>query len=67
MEYYCRKKQKIAENLGLQNFKASNGWLEEFKIIYNLTFKSICGEENSVSSEHVKDWIEKLREICDGL
>ena len=60
------KAKEIAESLGLQNFKPSNGWLEKFKIRHNLTFKRICGEENSVNAEQVKDWIEKLKKICDG-
>ncbi|XP_054724897.1 tigger transposable element-derived protein 6-like [Uloborus diversus] len=42
------KAKEVADSLGLQNFKASNGWLEKFKLRHNVTFKTVCGKKNLV-------------------
>lgn len=60
------KAREIGETLGLETFKASNGWLEKFRIRHNISFKSICGEEKSVDLNDVTDWIEKLKSVCKG-
>lgn len=38
-----QKAVEIAEDLGETNFKASNGWLEKFRIRHNIVYKAICG------------------------
>ncbi|XP_054724765.1 tigger transposable element-derived protein 4-like [Uloborus diversus] len=60
------KAKEVAESLELQNFKASNGWLEKFKLRHNVTFKTVCGEEKSVDLQCVTEWLQILTEICEG-
>jgi hypothetical protein len=57
---------EIAKKLKVNDFKASNGWLRSFKSRYNITFKSICGEANSVDENSVALWKTKLVDICEG-
>ncbi|GBM10573.1 hypothetical protein AVEN_21904-1 [Araneus ventricosus] len=60
------KAREVVRTLGLDTLKASNGWLEKFQIRHNISFKSICGEEKSVDPNHVTDWVEKLKSVCQG-
>jgi hypothetical protein len=57
------KALEVAESLGLNEFKASNGWLERFRQRHDITFKAICGESADVNIEDVKIWKEKLLNI----
>ena len=45
------KANSFAKKLGYSTFKCSTGWLERFKLRYNITFKKICGESAIVTSE----------------
>ncbi|GBM73643.1 hypothetical protein AVEN_195936-1 [Araneus ventricosus] len=49
------KARELGESLGLETFKASNGWLEKFRTCHNISFKQICGEEKSVNPNEVTD------------
>lgn len=40
------KDEEYAEKLDITNFKASVGWLENFKSRQGISFKRVCGEEN---------------------
>lgn len=60
------KALQVAKIENFENFSASNGWLEKFRIRHGITFKSICGESKSVDTSVVKDWTEKLEGICEG-
>ena len=60
------KARKIAERLKVEYFKASNGWLEKFKLRHNINFKTISGESKSVDPEEVLDWLENVKHICEG-
>lgn len=57
------KALESAQCLGLDNFKASNGWLERFRRRHDITFKKICGESADVNIEDVTFWKEKLLTI----
>lgn len=50
------KAKEIAEELNIEDFGASNGWLERFKVRHCLSFKTICGEAAAVDVDAVDDW-----------
>ena len=56
----------IAESLGEENFKGTNGWLQKWKRMHNITEMSITGEEGDVSAETVESWKERVKEITRG-
>lgn len=56
-----KEKSKIfATKLGLQNFSASNGWLEGFKRRHGISFKKAAGESKSVDQGVCNQWTEDL-------
>ena len=63
----CQKALKIAEQLQIVDFKASNGWLEKFKARYNLRKMVVSGESEEVSGATVDSWKECLPEILSGI
>lgn len=58
--------KKIAIENSVPDFKASNGWLESFKIRHNLTFSAISGESKDVDVDIVNTFREKLPELIEG-
>ena len=60
------KALRFALELGLQEFKASNGWLECFLKRNNIVFGKVCGESREVNPKTIEDWIAKLPELTEG-
>ena len=50
----------IVSNLGINNFKASNGWLQRFKDRNNIKQLVVSGESGDVNEETVAAWRERL-------
>ncbi|UYV78956.1 TIGD6 [Cordylochernes scorpioides] len=46
----------LALKMGQDNFEASNGWLEKFKVRRNIAFKRLHGEAGSVDANSVATW-----------
>ena len=62
----CEKAKQIAEQLGVHEFKGSNGWLSRWKTRYNVKRMRVCGESGEVSGETVDSWKERLPELLEG-
>jgi hypothetical protein len=54
------KALQFATSLGHTNFKASNGWLHNFKTRYGIAQKNICGESRAVDDTVCDEWKKKL-------
>ncbi|XP_002166090.2 tigger transposable element-derived protein 4-like [Hydra vulgaris] len=45
------KARELDEKININGFQASDGWLDPWKNRYNVSFKTVCGEGNSCTSE----------------
>lgn len=61
-----KQARKFSSQLKNDSFKASNGWLESFRKIHNISFGLMSGERGDVNTDTVNDWKEKLKLICKG-
>ena len=56
----------LLNNADLNDFKASEGWLDKWKLSYGIRKKQISGKSFDVSEVTVGSWMERLRELCKG-
>ena len=61
------KATMYAAELGFDQFKASNGWLERWKTKHSVKFYKVCGESGDVDNDLVSDYKEKIKEIVQGV
>ncbi|XP_063243689.1 tigger transposable element-derived protein 4-like [Bacillus rossius redtenbacheri] len=63
-----REKAKvIALRLGIDDFSASNGWIDRFRQRHNVVYKVVCGESKSVDEETADVWKNtSLKEQLEG-
>lgn len=54
----------FAQQLGYENFKASNGFLEKFRERHGIVGQVISGEEKGVDPDIVETWSNRLPDIC---
>lgn len=57
------KAETVALRCGIDDFKASNGWLDRFKKRSGVVYSRCCGESASVSSDTVEKWTALLPEL----
>ena len=54
------KAEKLAAELGFDDFKCSTGWLSRFKERHNIVFKTVSGESAVVDGDVVASWKNNL-------
>ena len=47
---------EFAKKMNVENFKASDGWLDRQKKRFNVSFKAVSGESNACTDEMVAPW-----------
>lgn len=62
----CEKARQIADQLDVDNFKASNGWLDRWKKRYDIHKMKINGESGDVSGDTIVSWKERIPELLSG-
>ena len=50
------KATEFAKKMNIENFKASDGWLDRWKKRFNVSFKTVSGESNACTDEMVAPW-----------
>jgi hypothetical protein len=60
------KAKEVARDMGIEDFKASNGWLEAFQKRHNVSLKAISGESHDVNPATVEEWLERLPSLLAG-
>ena len=60
------KAVEIASSLQIENFSASNGWLEAFRRRNNINFRALCGESANVDKGAAHDWKRHLTAVVEG-
>ena len=53
-----KKAISYAKELGVDEFKPSNGWFDRWKSRFNVSFKAIAGEEKAVTPGMTSSWWE---------
>ena len=62
----CEKAREIAQCHHVEGFKAFNGWIEKWKICYNVRYVKISGESADVSGVTVESLKERVCELVEG-
>ena len=50
----------------MDGFKASEGWLDKWKLSHGIKKNQISGESLDVSQTTVESWMERIKELCKG-
>jgi hypothetical protein len=57
---------QVAASIGLNDFKASNGWLEAFHKRHCIQFRLLFGESVGMDENVVNHWKQNLPNIIQG-
>ena len=60
------KAKQVAAILQLDQFKASNGWLESFRKRHNISFRTLYGEGALLDKRIIENWKECWYQILHG-
>ena len=56
----------LSVELGVDDFTASNGWLDRFQKRHNISCNNLNGEGADVNQDTVTDWCSRLQSMCEG-
>ena len=54
------------QNGSLDQFRASDGWLDTWKSAYTIKKRRIVGEAGDVAEETITSWMERIQELSKG-
>ena len=57
---------QYSQEIGDHEFKASEGWLNSFRLRHQISEKVISGESSSANTATAEQWKSTLRELMDG-
>ncbi|XP_060847983.1 tigger transposable element-derived protein 4-like [Rhopalosiphum padi] len=60
------KAEEFGHKLGHEHFKASSGWLTNWKIRNSVVFKQVCGESGAVDVQKCSVWINNLPKLIEN-
>lgn len=61
------KALELASEVGLNSFKASNGWLQKFKERHQISYKNVYKiDTTSVKQSIINEWLCKVKELTNG-
>jgi len=60
------KALELASEVGLNEFKASNGWLQKFKDRHQISYKNINANPTSLKECVITEWLNNVKEIIKG-
>ncbi|XP_054720764.1 tigger transposable element-derived protein 6-like [Uloborus diversus] len=63
VELLREKALELSKNYDMENFSASHGWVEKFKIRHGLSTRVLSGESKCVSIESVEQWLKDLPDL----
>lgn len=58
------KALELASEVGLNGFKASNGWLQKFKERHQISYKN--GGSSSINRCFITEWLNEVKELISG-
>lgn len=63
--FLFNRAKELAQELDINNFRASSSWLSGFKERNKLSTRKVCGESNKVSIEEINDWMNKNKSLIE--
>ena len=54
------------QDSNLDQFRASDGWLDTWKSIYAINKRWIVGDAGDVAEETITSWMERIQELTEG-
>jgi hypothetical protein len=59
------KDRETAHRLHVENFQATNGWLESFRTLHNINFRFLSGESAALDIAVVEECKSKLHQVIN--
>ena len=54
------------QDSSLDQFSASDGWLDTWKSVYSIKERLIVGEAGDVAEETITSWMERIQQLTEG-